>query len=251
MGCDIHLIVQIKSGDGKKKWRYVPEIPEALDCRDYDTFAFLANVRGSYGDDGFMPKGIPVGLKGKKFRFVDHEQFVLDEYEKATVMMERKPDGTLIPCTDLNVDNWIKMPAKEAMTIDVFASKYHDYDTDPVTGHHGYYEVDFSDAYCHSWSYLTLDELKKKDKNAYFGYGIEIPEEFWDAFVSMGGKLPEGMEVSDTRTEYGGSVAVAWNGLEEWNKDKPVMQGIKELEEIAAKYGVGDADIRIVFGFDG
>lgn len=58
MGCDIHMITQIKK-DGC--WQYVPETPGTYNWRDYDVFAFLAQVRG-YCKDGFIPKGLPEDL---------------------------------------------------------------------------------------------------------------------------------------------------------------------------------------------
>ena len=58
MGCDIHIITQIKK-DGH--WQYIPEKPESYDCRCYPVFAFLAQVRGCC-ENGFMPRGLPEDL---------------------------------------------------------------------------------------------------------------------------------------------------------------------------------------------
>ena len=58
MGCDIHMITQIKE-DGQ--WKYVPETPKYYNYRNYDVFAFLAQVRGCC-ENGFEAKGLPEDL---------------------------------------------------------------------------------------------------------------------------------------------------------------------------------------------
>lgn len=63
MGCDIHIITQIKK-DGS--WQYVPEVPERYDRRCYPVFAFLAQVRG-YCENGFERRGLPNDLESMKF----------------------------------------------------------------------------------------------------------------------------------------------------------------------------------------
>ena len=64
MGCDIHMITQIKKDSC---WQYVSEVPEAFDWRNYDVFAFLAQVRG-YCENGFIPKGLPEDLGETRYR---------------------------------------------------------------------------------------------------------------------------------------------------------------------------------------
>lgn len=66
MGCDIHMITEIRKGD---KWEYVPEVPQSLDQRNYSTFAFLAGVRDSFDTTGFAPRGLPKDISNKRFRF--------------------------------------------------------------------------------------------------------------------------------------------------------------------------------------
>jgi hypothetical protein len=61
MGCDIHLSVEYRHKDEKKRWR-----DEAWDCamgvqtvsRNYSLFALLAQVRGE-DRRGYMPRGLP------------------------------------------------------------------------------------------------------------------------------------------------------------------------------------------------
>lgn len=56
MGCDIHIVTEIKQDD---KWVGMDEIPKSLNERNYSTFAFLADVRNSFGTKGFEDKGKP------------------------------------------------------------------------------------------------------------------------------------------------------------------------------------------------
>lgn len=63
MGCDIHIITQIRKDD---RWQYVPKVPERYNCRCYPVFAFLAQVRG-YCENGFERRGLPQDLDEMKF----------------------------------------------------------------------------------------------------------------------------------------------------------------------------------------
>ena len=63
MGCDIHMITQIKKD---KQWQYIPEKPGHYDYRNYDVFAFLAQVRGDC-ENGFYPNGLPEDLGETRF----------------------------------------------------------------------------------------------------------------------------------------------------------------------------------------
>lgn len=64
MGCDIHIITEIKKNN---KWKRVPETPEEFNCRNYSVFAFLANVRNSFDTQGFKPKGLPEDISALHF----------------------------------------------------------------------------------------------------------------------------------------------------------------------------------------
>ena len=63
MGCDIHMITQIKK-DGH--WEYIPETPKRYNCRWYPVFAFLAQVRGIC-ENGFEAKGLPDDLEETRY----------------------------------------------------------------------------------------------------------------------------------------------------------------------------------------
>ena len=67
MGCDIHMITQIKKDND---WQYVPEKPIHYDYRNYDVFAFLAQVRGDC-ENGFYPNGLPEDIG--EYRFGQYE----------------------------------------------------------------------------------------------------------------------------------------------------------------------------------
>lgn len=80
MGCDIHMITQIQSDN---KWQYVLEKPSFYDYRNYDVFAFLAQVRGDC-ENGFYPKGLPEDLEESRFEpddEIDGEIFYWVDFE--------------------------------------------------------------------------------------------------------------------------------------------------------------------------
>ena len=64
MGCDIHMITEIRKNG---KWERVLETPETFDKRNYSVFAFLANVRNYWNYNGFEPKGLPEDISGLTF----------------------------------------------------------------------------------------------------------------------------------------------------------------------------------------
>ena len=66
MGCDIHLITEIKK---EGKWNYIDDVPESLNTRNYCTFAVLAGVRDSFNSQIFKAKGLPPDIDKKKCRF--------------------------------------------------------------------------------------------------------------------------------------------------------------------------------------
>lgn len=71
MGCDIHIITEIKKGG---KWQYAPEVPKEFNQRDYGLFALLADVRNSFDTHGFKPKGLPEDISAKKFAFESYTE---------------------------------------------------------------------------------------------------------------------------------------------------------------------------------
>lgn len=290
MGCDIHIITQIKKNN---KWEYIPETPDCLKCRCYETFAFLAGVRGSYGDYGFEPKGLPDDIGETRYDFIDKTEEARKDYLSDTVTMVKMPDGNLLSVEDKRFlricrdpkeivkskyciynegtnavyvcditgtgGEYVDVPAVSVMDEKTYFAKYKKEDYIPETGKVGWYDVDFAcheDYHSHSW--LTLDELIKKDKHGYLGENTELPDDFWDAFVAFGGKLPKEMYVEDMRDEDGyGSIYVKWdkidndgNPVARGSHNMPVMKAIEELKRTAEKYGVKTDEIRIVFCFD-
>lgn len=91
MGCDIHLITEIRK-DGK--WQFVEELPESLNGRNYSLFAFLADVRNSFNYDGFKEKGLPEDISGKKFRFISDREYYTKRYYEGDMMFVG-PDGSV------------------------------------------------------------------------------------------------------------------------------------------------------------
>lgn len=93
MGCDIHLITEIKKNG---KWQFVEERPDALLHRNYSLFAFLADVRNSFNYDSFPEKGLPEDLSGKKFFFNSDRKYYEDRFNEGDTMFIAE-DGTIIP----------------------------------------------------------------------------------------------------------------------------------------------------------
>lgn len=75
MGCDIHMMVQVRKGDGwetvkwpnpyygKYEWEKDEETPRAYDNRNYEAFAILAGVRDRFGITPISePRGWPEGF---------------------------------------------------------------------------------------------------------------------------------------------------------------------------------------------
>lgn len=89
MGCDIHIVTEIKENG---KWKGVDEFPNALDGRNYHLFSFLANVRNYFNTVGFKPKGLPEDLSTKKFRFRSETPHMKNLYEESGRTMFAK-DG--------------------------------------------------------------------------------------------------------------------------------------------------------------
>ena len=91
MGCDIHIITEIKK---EGKWQYVPEVPESLDQRNYHTFSFLATeVRNSFDTQGFAPRGLPEDISGMKFNFTSDSPYHLRRYEEDSDLYLKTADG--------------------------------------------------------------------------------------------------------------------------------------------------------------
>ena len=83
---------------------------------------------------------------------------------------------------------------------------------------------------------------------------------FYDDFIAMGGKLPEGMEVVEhepsefsdiIRCAFSPIVMIVWDKRNIDKENSDLYKGINSMKEIAEKYGISDySDIRIVFAFD-
>lgn len=85
MGCDIHMVLQIKDGD---KWK----TSKVLDiARNYKLFSVLANVRNGYGFAGVdtgnqipfisEPKGLPEDLEVLNGDYIQLDIPIIDYYE--------------------------------------------------------------------------------------------------------------------------------------------------------------------------
>ena len=114
MGCDIHIVVEVKKNG---KWEYVPEVPENFDQRNYGVFAALADVRNSFNIKGFKPKGLPEDISARKFGFKSYtenatKRFYSDDDGRIMFIAE---DGTV---KDLDVvnQNFSKYKGKEIIT---------------------------------------------------------------------------------------------------------------------------------------
>ena len=226
MGCDIHIITQIRK---ESEWETVDEIPKNIAGRDYTTFAFLAGIRNSFKRDGFEPKGLPDDLKEKKFRFISYQDEMGKRYNNETVSMVRMPDGSLRDSDDeifwvgcksqkeaekdgrrwkYTYENGYsyfdcgvvggtaeEITYKDLMTFEEFSIQHYGDSWNQERKEYGRYEVDFDCPDYHTPSWLTLQELVDKDKTQFFCMSAKIPFVFYKAFVSMGGVMPEKMIV--------------------------------------------------------
>lgn len=126
MGCDIHIITEIRK---EGKWQFVKEFPEALDHRNYSLFAFLAGVRDYFNYDGFEPKGLPEDMSGKKFFFRSEREFYTQRYNEGD-MMFIGPDGVILETSKcdcmrhLTEDEYNQLQAEQKENNEEFAKRY-------------------------------------------------------------------------------------------------------------------------------
>ena len=228
MGCDIHLITQIKKNN---KWEYVEDVPREFNQRNYFNFAVLANVRNDFGTKGFQPKGLPEDLGAKKFGWKSELEDYKKSYETNTTRMCKLPSGELIWCMDNSLKRYcdkdeydkfkgtkgsscgeyyvydasvvngvfVDVPDKERYTFEEYLEEFHKDDFDEELQDYGCWRVDFGDCVAygdlHTPSYLTLKELEDKNYEDIFKEKAKILKAFLDKFFELGGKLPDGMEI--------------------------------------------------------
>lgn len=235
MGCDIHLIVQIRKNG---KWECVPDAPEEFLQRDYCLFAFLAGVRDSFYIAAFSPKGLPDDMKrteDMKFFWNDCTEALEKRYETDMIEKIRMPDGELtdiydkrfavrcscmeeaeeyeyyrlesgkngVSFTGYKPDSFggklISVPASFLLSFDEYMDQYHKSDYDGDKKSYGCWGVDFSCEDYHTHSWLTLQELLDADKSRYLSSSVKVPAAFYYNFVRLGGTLPEGMHAVEVK----------------------------------------------------
>lgn len=288
MGCDIHLIVQVKKNN---KWEAVKEKPKEFTQRNYSIFSILANVRNSFNSKYFEPKGLPDDIGLKRYDFNSYYDYYKNMYEKDTKEKIKLPDGKIVNTNDKRFEKIVseeeaksekyngfsfynneyhvydydllngavvKIPIKKLMTEEEFwAEKQDEYDENAKD--YGYWSIDFDSEDYHSHSYLSLKELDDFDKTDYCLEKIKISKKFYDKFIELGGVMPKQMEVVDEypndnfvealREFYNPCVIIQYNA--DNCSEYPLFKGIDELKEIAKQYGIDDYNnIRIVFAFD-
>lgn len=242
MGCDIHMITQIRKD---KKWKYIPETPETFNCRNYTAFAFLASVRG-YCPMGFMPKGLPDDLDQKQYKFDSEMDWLKNQYSNGSALTHQNEDGTYSKPLRADEDLVDVRYNKLYSSFEDFLKDVPErYGMDQCGDEYGYFGVDFTSSDYHSHSWLTLEEIQERLKKAAPSEDpIIVPTRFFDVFFDLGGEIPYEMDLvynNDT-------VLVTWGSpIEGYGM---LMQGCQEMEEIAKKYGVSPEDLRIVFAFD-
>lgn len=270
MGCDIHIITEIRK-DGK--WKHIDEVPNSYTDRNYSLFSVLADVRNSFMIKGFKPRGLPDDLSEKRFYFNSVSAWIKEKYETDTEKKYVMGDGvyrdhcdpTFLVDSNENGKNSYNpiqcgatieaVPVKELYSFDEFTKKFYDL-WDEEMNDFGLWGVDFDCPDYHSFSWLTLEDLMGYDTEDYHSERYRIPKEFYDRFIQLGGVLPYGMQAKEIEEDeilkilglpskeiiiYCPETAPAPAAFE---------KGIEELKEIAKKYDVGPKDIRIVFAFD-
>lgn len=322
MGCDIHLITEIRQNG---KWIGIDEYPTTLTNQDYGVFAVLADVRNSFNYDHFEAKGLPTDLSAMKFEFKSYmpraeERYKNDservfvskdgeykdilESNSVVYISKERYDELLLQCDGRDnmgkedreafdsryaspfsryspnggKENYVygvydaesvggkfqEIPLNKVFpTFEEFMKEYYKDDWDEDAGDYGHWRVDFTaveDGDYHTPSYLNLRELKEFDYETYQSRNFKVDKELAEAFTRLGGKLPEGIRYrSDTepadiveamREAFYPTVILSVKLDAKTVYEMPLMAGIRELEDIAAKYEVDDEDIRIVFAFD-
>lgn len=228
MGCDIHLITQIKK---ENRWEFVEDIPKEFNQRNYFNFAVLADVRNDFGTKGFLPKGLPDDLGGKKFGWESEFKHYKSCYETYSTKMCRLPDGKYISDLDSKLKRYcnqeeyesfkgckgcgngeyyvydanvvggefVEVPYKELYSFEEYLKEFYEDEYDEEMQDYGRWRVNFEDCDdngdLHTPSYLTLKELENKDYEDIFKEKAKILKAFLDKFFELGGKLPDGMEI--------------------------------------------------------
>ena len=143
---------------------------------------------------------------------------------------------------------FVELPYKEIyLTIREFNEQYYHYTEHD--GDYGFFDVNFNSNDLFGHSFLTLAELKSKDKIPDRDKCYEIDKGFYDLLISELEELPESFVVMG---ENKNSVNIVWSPEPEKAMAYSVYsEGITELENIKSKYKIkSDDDIRIVFAFD-
>lgn len=106
-----------------------------------------------------------------------------------------------------------------------------------------FWEYDTTSEDLFGFAYISLNNLiKEVDKMN----KVTVSEAFLEIFFELGGELPEGMSVDP---DDGGIIVDILDEYEKHTREN-IIEGIKELEEIAKNYDVDIKDIRLCFAFD-
>lgn len=95
MGCDIHMIVEVKRGG---KWEHHEELIGIYDGRNYSLFAMLANVRNGSGfagcdiGDGFIPIDMPRGLPDNLSAGLGPDSLILGDHSFSWLLVQELLD---------------------------------------------------------------------------------------------------------------------------------------------------------------
>ena len=290
MGCDIHIITQIKK-DGR--WQYVPEKPESLTKRNYFNFSILADVRNSFNTKGFEAKGLPDDLTEKKFGWKSRLESYREDYNTRSIRMCVLPDGSYLSdtsneikryCSNEEYENWKggckgsgeggcyvydaavvggrfeEVPYNKIYTFEEYMNHFYEDEYNEELKDYGRYDVEFDSEDLHTPSWLSLKELKDFNYNDVCKDKCKVSKHFIDKFRELGGKLPKGMEIEEDfapsdfiealRQAVEPVVIIAWDNKKSMHEIS-FFEGIKELEDIAKQYNIENyEDIRIVFAFD-
>lgn len=289
MGCDIHLITQIKK---QGKWEYVPESPKTLEKRNYFNFAILADVRNDFDTKGFNAKGLPADLEEKQFGWKSELENIKNYYNTLSETKCKLPDGSYISemdesikrfCTEEEYNAWkgtkgrgkdgyyvydakqvggefVKVPDNQLYSFEAYLNEYHSDEYNEQLKDYGRYKVDFDCEDLHTPSYLTLKEIKEFDYTDILREKVKVSKYFIDKFLNLGGELPKGMYLTtdwqpqDIRDCFRQAIDPVY--IISWDSDSKkesldFFKGVSEIEEIANKYDIQNfEDIRIVFAFD-
>lgn len=256
MGCDIHLITQIRKNG---TWEYIPKKPVKFTNRNYTLFGFLADVRVSAKSvGGFYPKGLPDDMRKLQFEWDSEMSWLLHEYSTGSEKCYRFQDGSLAPLDDPRCER-IFFSEEEVENIPQVVRRWSQFKWDqegkpqrlihvssPVFGNAEVVCIPYHE----KMSFGTF--LNQNADSIHFDLNQEdigfYRVDFACSDYHSHSYLTLKELAAQSKKKY---KKYCKNTFDYWSWETDALKcGIKELKKIAKQYDVKEEDIRIVFAFD-